>query len=618
MGLGAVLNSSVSGLRITQMGMDVVAQNISNANSEGFTRRRLVQVQENSGDRTTGARYEGINRMLDVLVQKQVRTETSGSGYSSKMAEFQTALSRLFGQPGSASALDSLMNGFTQSLQGLVNDPASYTQRTQVLEKAGVLATTLNGLSNDIQTMRAQAESAIGSTVNRINEILSNLGGLNARIVAGGDNPSPGLMDERDRAVAELSRYIDIRVTDSATSGISINTSSGIALFDGSTPVRLGFDERANITPQSVYSTNPALRGVGTISVSSGTATTVDLISDKMIRSGELAALIELRDKTLVEAQNQLDSFAAVMSSALSDRAAPATAVSVGAQNGFDIDLSTLPASGNAMTFSYRDTATGATRTVKVIRVEDPAQLPLPNDGSADQVIGMSFAGAPAGITGALNTAFGPALAFSSAGSTLRVLDNGASSAMIAADARITNTALTGNGTEIPLFYDAGNAQVFTGSFDGGSKTTGFAARIAVNPALIADRSKLVVYQTVPAATPEGDQTRPKQILAALTDQTRAFATTTGLGGRGAALQTTVAGFMQRVVEQRASASVAATQVNEGQTIALKSVEERFDEQAGVNIDSEMAQLTQLQNAYAANARVFTAAKEMFDLLFRM
>ena len=44
----------------------------------------------------------------------------------------------------------------------------------------------------------------------------------------------------------------------------------------------------------------------------------------------------------------------------------------------------------------------------------------------------------------------------------------------------------------------------------------------------------------------------------------------------------------------------------------------RYGEQASVNVDQEMAQLTQLQNAYAANARVFSAAKEMLDVLLQI
>ncbi|MGL5735331.1 MAG: flagellar hook-associated protein FlgK, partial [Beijerinckiaceae bacterium] len=535
-----------------------------------------------------------------------------------RMAEFQSALDRLFGPPGSNSSLDGTLNTFTQALQGLVNDPSSYTQRTQVLETAGALAGVLNSTSSNIQALRAEAESAIGTTVKKINDLLIQLAPLNARIVADRDNPPAGLLDDRDRVINELSKYMDIRVTESVTSGVTITTTGGISLFDGSTPVRLQFDERANIGPQTVYSTNPILRGVGTISLSAGSNTTVDLLADHMIRSGELAALVELRDKTLVQAQAQLDALAAAMSSALSDRQAPTTAVTVGPQSGFDIDLSTLPASGNSITFTYQDLATGQQRTVKVVRVEDAAQLPLPNDGTANQVIGISFAGAPASIVAGLNTAFGPALAFSVAGSTLRVLDNGATSRISSADARITNMALTGDGVELPLFYDAGNAQIFTGSFDGGSKTLGFAQRIAVNPALLADRSRLVVYQTLPSATPQGDQTRPKKLLEALTNATRAFPVTTGMGGTGGPFQSSIVGFAQRVVEFRSAAANSATQLHDGQTIALKAVQERFDEDAAVNIDSEMAQLTQLQNAYAANARVFTAAKEMFDLLFRM
>ncbi len=618
MSLSVVLNSAVSGLRVSQAAIDVTAQNIANADSVGYTRRTLGQTQLNAGDRTVGVRSTGAQRMLDVLVQRQLRLETGGAGYTGVATSYQSALDKLFGPPGGASALDTTFNKFTQSLQALTADPASATMRSQALASAGFLASTLNSLSTDVQSMRAQTETAMGTVVNRINQLLENFSGLNASIVAGGENASAALLDERDKVIDEIARYMDIRVIDTPTSGVSLTTSGGLALFSGTVPVRLGFDGRGDIGAQSLYSTNPAQRGVGTISLIDGSGNSVDLIANGAIRSGELAALIELRDRTLVQAQDQLDALAAGMSQALSDRQAPTTAVTVGAQTGFDIDLSTLPASGNAMTFSYRDTTTGLLRTVKVVRVEDASQLPLPNDGSANQVIGMSFAGAPASIVGALNTAFGPALAFSNAGSTLRVLDNGATSTMTAADARITNTALTGSGGEIPLFYDKGNAQVFTGSFDGGSKTRGFAQRIAINPAVAADPSRLVIYQTLPATTPEGDVTRPQLMLDRLTTSSRAFATTTGLGGSGAPYAGTIATFAQRIVEQRGAAAEAAKQLDTGQQVALSSVQARFDEDAAVSIDAEMAQLTLLQNAYAANARVFSAAKELLDMLLRL
>ncbi len=52
--------------------------------------------------------------------------------------------------------------------------------------------------------------------------------------------------------------------------------------------------------------------------------------------------------------------------------------------------------------------------------------------------------------------------------------------------------------------------------------------------------------------------------------------------------------------------------------MVVNSLQQRFDETSGVNIDTEMANLLNLQMAYAANARVMTTIKEMLDQLMRM
>ena len=68
----------------------------------------------------------------------------------------------------------------------------------------------------------------------------------------------------------------------------------------------------------------------------------VDLIASNAIRSGEIAAYLEMRDQVLVQAQTQLDEIAAAMARALSDRTVDGTAVTSGAQSGFDVDLGSL------------------------------------------------------------------------------------------------------------------------------------------------------------------------------------------------------------------------------------------------------------------------------------
>ena len=50
----------------------------------------------------------------------------------------------------------------------------------------------------------------------------------------------------------------------------------------------------------------------------------------------------------------------------------------------------------------------------------------------------------------------------------------------------------------------------------------------------------------------------------------------------------------------------------------LNSLQQRFNDASGVNVDEEMANLLTLQNSYAANARVISAVKDMFDALMKM
>ena len=74
------------------------------------------------------------------------------------------------------------------------------------------------------------------------------------------------------------------------------------------------------MTPNTLYNTDPTKSNVGTITINFPHGGSYDLVSTNSIRSGKIAAYLELRDKTLVQAQAQIDQFAASMSSALSDK----------------------------------------------------------------------------------------------------------------------------------------------------------------------------------------------------------------------------------------------------------------------------------------------------------
>jgi flagellar hook-associated protein 1 FlgK len=622
MGLSTALGTALSGLHSTQVGIGVVSQNVANAGTAGYVRRTVSNVDTVSG-RTVGAGNPNVQRLLDRIVQHQLWQETSGAAYTSARAEVFSDLDQLYGAPGSATALDTIYNTFTSSLQALQNDPSSYTNRTAVLDAASQLASRLRGLSEGVQTQRSQTETKLDVAVDRVNELLGSLTDVNARIVNGGQSSATAeLRDQRERIISELAQYVEIRTEERPNGAISISTASGTQLFDGRPTVTFEFDARSSIGPQSQWSANPAQRGVGTITARDISGNSFDAIANGTFRSGEIGALIELRDKTLVQAQAQLDEIAAQLSSALSDREIAGTAATVGAATGFDVDLAGLQ-SGNSVTLDYKVTPGGQTQRFTFVRVESAASLPLPASAQGDannRVVGIDFSGGMASVAAQIQAAVGTGFTVSNTGSVLRVVDDGAGATrdVVGLTARPTQTSLTGGTSELPFFVDAGrNNAAYTGSFEGGAQSAGYASRITVNPDLVADRSRLVVYSTAPA-TPQGDTTRPKFLLDRLTSSQRSFTNSTGFDGSTATSTGTISGFVQRVVASQGQASEQAQRLDEGQQVALASVQSRFLEDTQVNVDQEMSTLIELQSAYAANARVISTVKELLDVLLRL
>jgi flagellar hook-associated protein 1 FlgK len=83
------------------------------------------------------------------------------------------------------------------------------------------------------------------------------------------------------------------------------------------------------------------------------------------------------------------------------------------------------------------------------------------------------------------------------------------------------------------------------------------------------------------------------------------------------AYSATVVSFAREVIAAEGDAASTAKSMDEQQRVARTSAQAWFSKGAGVNVDEEMSRLIALQTAYAANARVLTAAREMLDILFR-
>jgi len=572
MSLMSALNAAVSGLRTSQAGINLVAQNVANAESVGYSRRTISPVQVVTGGKTSGVRTGEVQRVLDTLTQKQLRTEMSGAAYTRVRADFATSIDRLFGAPGSVASLDYAMNDFSEQLARLANDPADFSARAAVVDRAQTLASRISSIATGVQTLRTQAEGRIADSVIRANELLAGIAETNAKVTAADfKGGSAALEDERDRMINELSGLMDIQVQEGANGSVRLLTGSGTMLFDGMNATQLTFDARALLGAGSSYETSPPT--VGVIRAVSASGASSDLIAAGAFRSGVIGAALEMRDETLVQAQRQLDELAAGMARAFSDVQAETIA-------------------GNNVTFAEPAAA--------------PFTLELMFEGSFQRFSGNTLA--------ELNASLPAGLDFAGAGTNWQL--NGLAAPNLLLGASSTITTLNAGTPQLPLFTDRGiGGAAFTGVDD---QLTGFAQRIMVNAAVVSDRSNLVRMDNGVPGTPQGDPTRPQFLLDSLTQSTRIFAPQAGIGGVAAPLTSSVAGFGRSVVAMQGANAEAAQRLNEGQNIALAAIESRFAEVSGVNIDQEMALLVQLQTAYGANARVMTAVRDMMDMLMRI
>lgn len=621
MGLTQALTTAMAGLTATQTSLGIVAANVANAKTPGYVTQVADQVTTTAGNVGDGVRVDAINRQLDQFVQKQLWTESSGGAYADLQSNFYQQLQQVYGQPGSSTTFDSLFNNFTSAVQSLSTSPDSASAQTNVVGAAQALAGQLNSMSSSIQGLRTQADQGIATDVQQANQAMQQIAHANQQLASdpSNDGTAAALENQRDQAVTQLSKLMDIRAVAGDHNQVTVFTGSGYQLV-GTQASQLAFNTSGSITPGQQWSAVPSQGSLSTITLADPGGTKIDLLANGSIRSGELAAYVQMRDRTLVQAQTQIDEFAAQTSRALSDQTTSGTAVvSGGTQSGFTVDVGSV-SPGNTINVSYADVATNTQHQITIVRVDDPAALPLSPAVAANypgQVIGVNFSGGIGSVVAQLNSALGAkGLQFSNpAGTALQLLNGNNSSSINSLSTTTTATTLTGGSAALPLFTDGGTP--FTGAITStGLQSTGFAGRISVNNALVAAPSRLVVYQTSPL-TPAGDPTRPNFIFNQLSNAQFAFSPSTGVGGTASPFTGTLSTYTSQVVSQQAQAATNASSLQQGQDMVVNALQQRFNDTSAVNIDTEMARLLTLQNAYGANARIMTAVKQMFDILMQ-
>ncbi|WP_077597244.1 flagellar hook-associated protein FlgK [Oceanobacillus kimchii] len=220
------LEMSRQALAVQQSALYTTGHNISNANTEGYSRQRVNLEAMNGfpyasrnrpnipGQMGTGVEAGSVQRIRNQFLDNQFRSENNSSGYWTERANALSRMENVMNEP-SDSGLSKTMNQFWQSLQDLAVNPDNAGARSVVLERGHALADTFNYLSSSMSTIRSDLSNQIDTTVKDANSLIDSIDNLNAQIknleTHGYD--ANDLYDKRDVLLDELSGIVNIKVT---------------------------------------------------------------------------------------------------------------------------------------------------------------------------------------------------------------------------------------------------------------------------------------------------------------------------------------------------------------------------------------------------------------------
>jgi len=617
MGLSSALATAMSGLRANQAALSIASSNIANAQTPGYVTQNVNQIELASGGAGSSVQVTGVNRQLDLYVQSQLRTETSGGTYADQMSNILGQLQSVYGTPGGQGTLETALSSFTSSLQAISTSSGSQSAQSVALSAAQTLAQQLNTTTQGIQSLRTNVNQDIGTSVSQANAAMTTIASINTRLQ--GLNPTDPeaatLEDQRDNAINTLSKLMDVRaVTDSANQ-VSVFTNSGVQLVGGSLASTMSFSSPGALSASSLYNTDPTKSGVGSLTIQLPNGATTDLVATNAFSSGQIAADLNCAIRPWCRPRPRSISSPRPLEFALRpDHGRYRRRRAAGRLQRRYVEL--VP--GNTINLTYTNNATNTQQQISIVNVADSSVLPLPNAPNANpQVIGVNFSSGMSSVISQLNAALGGSgLQFSNpSGTTLNVVGSG-NATVNAASTTTTTSSLTSGNPQLPLFTD-GNS-LYTGAITAsGSQMTGYAGRITVNPALLNNAAALSVYSTSPA-TAAGDTTRSDYLFSQLTNATFSYSPKTGLGSAASAFTGTITSYLQQFISQQGNAATQATQLQQGQDVVVSTLQQKFNSTSGVNIDTEMSNLIQLQNAYAANAHVMSVVQSMMTSLMQV
>ena len=565
MSLDAALNAAISGLRVNQANVQLVSANVAHANDPGYTKKTLVREASNLGDNQVGGvQIAGYQAAVAASLRRQFETLTSTDGLTNTQSDYLGRIQTLLGASSDTAALPKLLSDFTAAWQSFQSQPESAAAQRQVIMLGDQLAAEVRRLSAGIDQIDSQIRGDLDSSTADLNDKLAKVFELNLRIKASDPNGAErlDLIDQRDAMVREIAKLVDVRSVERENGAIALFTPAGLSLLDGA-PARFAFD--------------------GTNVVSIDTGATVN----SQLREGKIKALLNLRyDGTAAGQPASADPASEVIRKLRSqlDMVVNAFTTTTGSP-------ATFAAAYNNSTGSLRISASHITTVQPSPSTPQMGTVFLTGSLNEGDVFELTVNGKTYSYTATQNDTNLDQIA-----QKLAALVNG--------DPTQTVTAINGTAA-LQLVADTNNAP-----FTVVTSVNGQLPELSQGFFTSTDRYTFSVNQGLLDGTQQLKKNSAPDVVTALSSNDRNFIAV-GLSLTNVSYK----GLMSGIVGISSANAKVVSDNAKLNADSLQMTEQRYQQDTGVNLDEELANLQVLQNAYAASARLITVIQTLFDTL---
>ncbi len=295
----SILDIGVSGLLAAQNQLQITSHNISNIDTPGFNRQRVIQ--STNTPQTIAAGYVGrgvhsasVQRIYSqFLVSQSLQVQTQSQSLDTNYAQIKQ-LDNMFAE--ATSGLSPALQNFFSAIQDVATNPSVVSSRQAMLSNAEALVSRFQSMDERMSQMREGVNTQITSSVVEINSFANEIAQINQQIilaegVSGGEPPND-LLDQRDDLINQLSKLINTDTVKQSDGSVNVYVGNGHAIVVGSQKLSL----ETIVSPD-----NPDNLTLGLVSANQ----TIQLPEDQ-ITGGALGGILAFRRDSLDGAQNAL------------------------------------------------------------------------------------------------------------------------------------------------------------------------------------------------------------------------------------------------------------------------------------------------------------------------